>query len=635
MFKLLQNTLKTAPAILGIFLLVNGLAVKQAKANDAVAQDPDAMLDSISQYNESATMDQVTSVSQLRDVSPTDWAYEALRSLVERYGCIVGYPDRTFRGNRATSRYEFAAGLNACMQQMERLIESNVAVLREDIETLKRLMKEFEAELAALGARVDNLEGRVAFLEDHQFSTTTKLKGEAIISVQAYGGPEYKVDDYYDLGRRSPIPDELLNEFRGDINLFSSKIIPGTGVNISSFRDELEDLRNGVITEEEFEEIVSDAIVNSVEDIEEADDQATMSNRVRLTLDTSFTGKDRLRTRLAAANVPDLGDGSGAFGTDQARLNFYQNNGNDVEIDRLYYRTPIGDNLTIWVGTALPPEDIYETFSPFTESSGSGSLARANRYNPFIYRTTSGAGGAIKYNFSDEFDFTASYLAGDAEDPSGSNGLFNGQYSAGAQIGYSSGDFGLGLAYMFSYFPEGKTNLTGSLGSNYSRGVANALSLLAADGRGGFQGSADPFSDAASTSHNVGLQGTWRLSENINWATWLGWASANATSADSTGVQRDGDWTELWTWNTNFSFVDLGKEGAVLTVAGGQLPRAGYVDGTFGRDRSQAWIVEGNYKYPVTDNISLTPGVYAIFNPNNDSNNDTIVVGVLRSVFKF
>ena len=53
----------------------------------------------------------VTSVSQLSDVRPTDWAFTALQSLVERYGCIAGYPDRTFRGKQATSRYEFAAGL--------------------------------------------------------------------------------------------------------------------------------------------------------------------------------------------------------------------------------------------------------------------------------------------------------------------------------------------------------------------------------------------------------------------------------------------------------------------------------------------------------------------------------------------
>jgi hypothetical protein len=91
-------------------------------------------------------MSQVTNVSQLRDVSPGDWAYEALRSLVERYGCIAGYPDGTFRGNRATSRYEFAAGLNACLQQIERLITSGTQGLatRQDLETLQRLVQEFQ-----------------------------------------------------------------------------------------------------------------------------------------------------------------------------------------------------------------------------------------------------------------------------------------------------------------------------------------------------------------------------------------------------------------------------------------------------------------------------------------------------------
>ncbi|HEY9653763.1 MAG TPA: iron uptake porin, partial [Coleofasciculaceae cyanobacterium] len=122
-------------------------------------------------------MQQVTNVSQLRDVLPGDWAYEALRSLVERFGCIAGYPDGTFRGNRATSRYEFAAGLNACLNQIERLIAGGTQVTREEFETLQRLVQEFQTELTTLGTRLDNLEGRVAFLEDHQFSTTVKLTG--------------------------------------------------------------------------------------------------------------------------------------------------------------------------------------------------------------------------------------------------------------------------------------------------------------------------------------------------------------------------------------------------------------------------------------------------------------------------
>src|SRR4028118_2098909 len=108
-------------------------------------------------------MSQVTNVSQLRDVSPGDWAYEALRSLVERYGCIAGYPDGTFKGRQATTRYEFAAGLNACLNQVERLITSSTEgfVRRQDLETLQRLVNEFRTELTTLGTRVDRLEGRV------------------------------------------------------------------------------------------------------------------------------------------------------------------------------------------------------------------------------------------------------------------------------------------------------------------------------------------------------------------------------------------------------------------------------------------------------------------------------------------
>ena len=51
-------------------------------------------------------MSQIINVNQMRDVSPTDWAYEALRSLVDRYSCIAGFPNQTYRGSQAISRYE-------------------------------------------------------------------------------------------------------------------------------------------------------------------------------------------------------------------------------------------------------------------------------------------------------------------------------------------------------------------------------------------------------------------------------------------------------------------------------------------------------------------------------------------------
>ena len=129
-------------------------------------------------------------VSDLRDVAPTDWAYEALANLVERYGCIAGYPDQTFRGDKPLSRYEFAAGLNACLQQIESLIAASEAITQEDLAVMAKLSSEFEAELAVISSRVDSLEGRVAFLEEHQFSTTTKLQGEVIGVISQVFGKE-------------------------------------------------------------------------------------------------------------------------------------------------------------------------------------------------------------------------------------------------------------------------------------------------------------------------------------------------------------------------------------------------------------------------------------------------------------
>jgi porin len=125
---------------------------------------------------------QVTSVSELSDVQPTDWAFQAVQSLVERYGCIEGYPDRTFRGNQAATRYELAAALSACLNQI-----GNRAATAEDLATLRQLQEEFGAELAILRRRVDSLEARAAELEVNDFSTTTKLSGQAIFAVNAGG----------------------------------------------------------------------------------------------------------------------------------------------------------------------------------------------------------------------------------------------------------------------------------------------------------------------------------------------------------------------------------------------------------------------------------------------------------------
>ena len=143
-----------------------------------------ASAESLSDNNNSMVA-QVPSVSQLSDVRPTDWAYQALQSLTERYGCIAGYPDATYRGDRTLSRYEFAASLNACLNQINQLIATSTSnrVEGEDLLVLQRLQTDFAAELATLGGRVDELETRTSTLETQQFTTTTKLNAQIITAV--------------------------------------------------------------------------------------------------------------------------------------------------------------------------------------------------------------------------------------------------------------------------------------------------------------------------------------------------------------------------------------------------------------------------------------------------------------------
>jgi Carbohydrate-selective porin, OprB family/S-layer homology domain len=165
------------PAMIGVAATLGTVSVAAiVNANEVLVTDA---------VNSQNAMSTVSSVSQLSDVSPTDWSFQALQSLVERYGCIAGYPDQTYRGNRAMTRYEFAAGLNACLDKIQELIAAATAdfVKKEDLETVKRLQEEFGAELAVLRGRIDALEVRAATLEKQQFSTTTKIQGEVAFAV--------------------------------------------------------------------------------------------------------------------------------------------------------------------------------------------------------------------------------------------------------------------------------------------------------------------------------------------------------------------------------------------------------------------------------------------------------------------
>ncbi|MBD2127660.1 iron uptake porin [Microcoleus sp. ZQ-A2] len=549
------------------------------------------VLNQINRYSSegnSNSQDQVTNVSQLSDVRPTDWAYEALRSLVERYGCIAGYPDGTFRGNRAMTRYEFAAGLNACLQQIERQLgQSGDYVTKADLETLQRLVDEFRTELTALGGRVDKLEGRVAFLEDHQFSTTTKLSGEAIFALT-----------------------------------------------------------------DEFGQAVSNNTV--------------LQDRVRLTFNTSFTGKDRLVTRLAAGNAnaldpsinnnvfkrADFNDFGQPYMAPEGLQTFNLtggSNNNNVVLDWLAYYFNFGSSKVYVAAAGGIHSDYAPTLNPYFEDydGGNGALSIFASENP-IYRIGGGAGAAISLGVGPlqsilgPSTLTIGYLAGNgstgANNPAEKAGLFDGDYAALAQLNFNLGDrIGIGATYVHGYHNAGNPIFDAGGGVN-GAGIVNANNNSGFGVVGSFAANNPSlnFSPAGATarplvSNSYGIEAAFRLTNNISISGFGTYTNVIALG------QGTGD---IWTYGAGVAFSDLGKPGNVLGLFAGVEPTLrgaspGLRQGQNFSDRENIWHFEGFYKYKMTDNISVTPGVIWVLNRGQNENNPDVIVGTLRTTFTF
>ena len=588
MNRLFWQALKVAPVLFAASLFAAGEAGAQTITAEKEVNNTIEQINNYQQLGQ-GDLSQVTNVNQLRDVSPTDWAYEALRSLVDRYGCIAGYPNQTYRGNQALTRYEFAAGLNACLNQIERLIASQGSVSQEDLDTITRLSQEFEAELATLGGRVDEIESRTAVLEDNQFSTTTKLNGEGIFAfadafnggqnLEAIAENQLNVDD---------ITDDQLQAFVGDFN------------------------EDGVVDQDD---------VDDAEAATELDDETTFSSRIRLNFDTSFFGNDRLRTRLEGGNVARYDDE--LTGTNSTRLGFDTNNDFDIEVTDLWYRFSPNERITAYIGPyGLDLDDIFEVTNPMLESSGTGALSRFSRRNPVLFRGTESAGAGAKLDIiPDRLGVNFGYLTDDAESADNGEGLLNGSFSAGGQVVFSPFDVvELSATYVRSYQTEDDVNLSGGTVGGLNQGFANA-----------------PFDATDTTANRIGAGVNVNLGERFVLAGFGGYADVEGL-VDGDDNNPSG---EIWTWGANASILDLGKEGSVLSIAGGMLPKfisdIGPEELAAGvqEDPDTSYLVEALYKFPLNDNILITPGAYAVFNPNHVEENDTVYVGVIRTTFNF
>ena len=516
----------------------------------------------------------VTSVSQLSDVRSTDWAFTALQSLVERYGCIAGYPDRTFRGSQSTSRYEFAAGLNACLDKINEIISAGLAdkVGKEDLATLQRLQEEFASELATLRGRVDALDAKVEKLEAQQFSTTTKLGGLAFFNV--------------------------------------------TGAS------------SGNVLKEE----VSSVGVPTRSVVLAAKPNVTMSGLVWLNLNTSFTGKDLLVTQLAVGNATSPYNNyvsTGFFNTTGTPFTDQTAGAtaNTFVLRELSYQFPIAGQASLVVG---PRVNFYKYFDgnrfiyPWNttfNSINSTLLSNAKR----------GAGAILITPLGSVFDFKVGYLAESNEFGDGGSsaanpnqGLFGGNNALTAELGFKPSDtFKLRLLYSHTNLAGNSVTGYGPPGTVGGAGFTPSLPGIAFFAGGLNNGQSDVFV----------ANFDWLLTKGFGLFGRYGYGTTNLnkTVGGSTNVN-------MHTFQVGAAFPDLFKEGAQAMVSFAMPFKFGDTDNVLlsgrGNDGTQ-YDLEFSYIYPMTKNISLVPSAYFVFNPNNFNGNPTIFVGNLQAVFSF
>jgi hypothetical protein len=593
--KLFQQLL-VAPAALG---LVAPLAAGAADLN----------LSGVSQYSSN---EQVTSISQFSDVKPTDWAYQALSNLIERYGCVAGFPNGMYKGAQAMTRFEAAALLNACLDR-----------ITEVTDELKKLMKEFERELAILKGRVDGLEARVGELEANQFSTTTKLRGIAtfVVGGNSFGGKTYG--------------NQTFNPGVGGTPLIPTVPVPGVLLKANQL---------GLTP---FSFFQAGNPQNNAANL----GATTFNYDVRLNFDTSFTGKDLLRTTLRAGNFTGSAYLSGLTTLETA---FESATGNDeVVINRLFYNFPVGKDFSLTVGgrvrvddpgmlglwpSAYPADTVLDFFT-YAGAPGAYNLLALGGGAGATWNSVFGAKGLT---------LSANYVSatGDSGNPNpgfGRGGLMtDGSQSASViQLGYTNGNTPL---------------IGGSYGIAFAYTYSQNLGLP----------SGTPLATLLTTSNNsansYGLSGYWNPTNNgivpsISWGLGTTSFGLNPTQL---GTTVNSSRNTASSWYVGLQWLDAFIKGNAAGMAVGQAPfvtnfgsaaagsvRAGLAANGFANgnlDSNYLW--EWWYKFQVTDNISVTPAIYYIsnyqgqlgrvnYNTRGQAAENNVFGGLIKTTFKF
>ncbi|WP_313934750.1 MULTISPECIES: iron uptake porin [unclassified Nostoc] len=542
---------------------------EKAFAQDYVSTEVEQTINSITNYQDKSStlltgnflgentesMAQVTSVSQLNDVQPSDWAFAALQSLVERYNCIAGYPSNQFRGDRAISRYEFAAGVNACLDKINQIISATTAevVTRADLATIQRLQTEFSSELATLRGRIDSLEVRTAEIEANQFSPTTKLSGLAVVGVQGRTGN------------------------RADIN-------PRDGV-------------------------------------KDTEDAGTNANVISLSL-LSLTSQLTPRSYLYTGLLQGKGSTQPRFSNDVVLG--YEYPTDNLTITDLNYHWLVTDNLALMVGTEGVSMTTAFRGPNRYESGATGPLSYFAQRNPILNIGFGHGGIAIDWQFAKRASLQALYSSYTPGDPDGRNGLFDGNTTTGIQLLLTPVDaVDVSLYYVNNYASDG--------------------CLLTFVGDECLTATSETTGQSAPLQTNAyGATVNWQISPRVTLGAWGGYTKSNIPG-------RSGH-VETTNYMVFLNFPDLFAKGNLGGIYIGQPPKItsstlpvgnnvpDFINTGLGRAGGQPGSttqIEAFYRFQVTDNISITPGIIHILEPGHTPDSDPITIGIIRSTFLF
>ncbi len=588
----IRSTNLLYPILIGIAVWVAGVAPASAKPNvskvlatpHSLAAQPGADSTPASTTPNAADGSNELTPEQIQAAAATeiksgDWAYQTLQGLHAKYGCGNNMP----ADGRILSREEFATNLNGCVQSMEQLVAKK---LRKPLK--KRQVIPAKPAEPSVPTEVS---------PPPQITPPPPVPAEPAVSQQ-------------DLDQLK----QLVQSFSTELQAVDARI-QALDAKVVALKNQSFSTTTKLVGEAIF------AVTGLTGGPNSASRNTIFSDRVRLNFRSSFTGKDLLLVRLQSRNSNSF---AGSSGTNMTRLGFEGSEENATYLHRLQYQLPLAPTSKVFI-EAVGSEfnDNYYTFNPEHQAAGTGAVTRFGRFNPVYRLSNEGAGIGIDHKFNPNLGLVLSYavprvaLPGVTPSPSetvnqanltSGSGLFGGSNVLFSQLTLKpSDDVNFGIIYARSYHSLG-SGISGNNGSTFAN---------------------NPFSGSPTSANHYSLAASVNLSKDLIFSAWGGLTQATRETAA-------GGTADIWNYAATLAAKDFGSKGSTLGFVVGMQPKLTSNSALTARvNTDTALHLETFYKYKVSDNLYITPGLLMLTNPEHNAANPTEYLGTIRTTFVF